>query len=417
MSSHLQSARAANRRARAREQDEAFSEDEVAETQASQSKRRKGKGRARDSDLDLDDDDDVVPMQTQGRKATQTQSAGATQGLTAFKKKVHDLVKLALYQEYRKQPLRKDDINKKVMERANAKVFNALFDEAQSILRMKFGMELVGLRPRVEEAAAANGANGDEVIAATQKKKSTAGAKAYILRSVLSSSLISLMTKPKPIAQDGSTARVDLAAPTGGEGDGKVDCGALVDWQKGDGGPTGGIALIGLLWVVLGTILVHDRTMLEDKIKLAFAERLDIHEHTVLPLLSRDQVKRQITFDDFLKNLVKQNYLEKVKIPGVNQGEELSELRWGPRADAEFGEQEVAEFMVDIMATREPIGVGSDDEEDARPVRGKRGRNGQNGNHANGAQKDRETPEQRRTKMMDDIKQAAGTELRPITKA
>jgi hypothetical protein len=99
---------------------------------------------------------------------------------------------LALYQEYRKQPLRKDDINKKgkqcrakssfspitdcpissaVMERANAKVFNALFDEAQSILRMKFGMELVGLRPRVEEAAAANGANGDEVIAATQKKK------------------------------------------------------------------------------------------------------------------------------------------------------------------------------------------------------------------------------------------------------
>jgi hypothetical protein len=91
----------------------------------------------------------------------------------------------------------------------------------------------------------------------------TAGAKAYILRSVLSSSLISLMAKPKPIAQDGSTARVDLAAPTGGEGDGKVDCGALVDWQKGDGGPTGGIALVGLLWVVLGTILVHDRTMLE----------------------------------------------------------------------------------------------------------------------------------------------------------
>jgi hypothetical protein len=82
MSSHLQSARAANRRARAREQDEASSEDEVAETQASQSKRRKGKGRARDSDLDLDDDDDAVPTQTQGRKATQTQGAGATQGLT-----------------------------------------------------------------------------------------------------------------------------------------------------------------------------------------------------------------------------------------------------------------------------------------------------------------------------------------------
>ncbi|KAJ9101845.1 hypothetical protein QFC21_003185 [Naganishia friedmannii] len=417
MSSHLQNARAANRRARAREQDEESSEEEVAETQASQSKRRKGKGRARDSDED--DDDDVLPSQTQIGKATQTQG-GATQGLTvdsigsaAFKKKVHDLVKLALYQEYRKQPLRKDDINKKVMEKANAKVFSALFEEAQSILRLKFGMELVGLRPRVDEAAAAN---GDEVVAATQKKKGNTGVKAYILRSVLSPALISAMAKPKPLAQDGSTADIDLAAPTGGEADGKVDCGALIDWQKGDGGPTGGVAMIGLLWVVLGTILVHDRTLLEDRIKLIFAERLDIQEHTVLPLLSRDQVKRQITFDEFLKNLVKQNYLEKVKIPGVNQGEELSELRWGARADAEFGEQEVAEFMIDIMATRESIGVGSDDEEEARPARGKRGRNGQNGNHANGAQKDRETPEQRRTKMMDDIKQAAGTNLRPITK-
>ncbi|KAJ9116900.1 hypothetical protein QFC22_004557 [Naganishia vaughanmartiniae] len=426
MSSHLQNARAANRVARAREQDEESSEeDEVAETQASQSRRRKGKGRARDSDED-DDGDDVASSQMQRGKATQTQG-GATQGLTvdisgsaAFKKKVHDLVKLALYQEYRKQPLRKDDINKKVMERANAKVFNAVFDEAQAILRLKFGMELVGLRQRVEEAAA-NGANGEDAIgAATQKKKGTAGAKAYILRSVLPASLISLMSKPKPLAQDGSTAHIDLAAPTGGEGDGKVDCGALIDWQKGDGGPTGGIAMVGLLWVVLGTILVHDRTLQEEKLKTIFSERLDIQERTVLPLLSRDQVRRQITFDEFLKNLVKQNYLEKVKIPGVNQGEELAELRWGARADAEFGEQEVAEFMVDIMATRELIGVASDDEEeDARPARGKRGRNGQNGNHANGggAQKDQETPEQRRTKMMDNIKQAAGTELHSITKA
>lgn len=74
--------------------------------------------------------------------------------------------------------------------------------------------------------------------------------------------LLPLLSEPRPISREGSDARVNLAAPTGGEGDG-VDCGALIDWQKGDGGPTGGIAMVGLLCVVLGTILVHDRVMTE----------------------------------------------------------------------------------------------------------------------------------------------------------
>lgn len=71
------------------------------------------------------------------------------------------------------------------------------------------------------------------------------------------------MNEPRPIAIEGSDARVDRAAPTGGEGDGTIDCGALIDWQKGDGGASGGIALVGLMWVVLGTILVHDRVLAE----------------------------------------------------------------------------------------------------------------------------------------------------------
>lgn len=87
-------------------------------------------------------------------------------------------------------------------------------------------------------------------------------AKGYILRSTLPDNLIPLLSEPRPISLEGSDARVNPAAPTGGEGDG-VDCGALIDWQKGDGGPTGGIAMVGLLWVVLGTILVHDRVLTE----------------------------------------------------------------------------------------------------------------------------------------------------------
>lgn len=64
------------------------------------------------------------------------------------------------------------------MDRTNAKVFNAVFDEAQSILRSKFGLELVGLRARPEETGgAAQGRidlDGDGEAAPTQvagKKK------------------------------------------------------------------------------------------------------------------------------------------------------------------------------------------------------------------------------------------------------
>lgn len=67
------------------------------------------------------------------------------------------------------------------MDKANAKVFNALFDEAQSVLRSKFGLELVGLRPRPDAtgAAGAGGAfdlDGDAEAVPTQgggRKKST----------------------------------------------------------------------------------------------------------------------------------------------------------------------------------------------------------------------------------------------------
>lgn len=65
------------------------------------------------------------------------------------------------------------------------------------------------------------------------------------------------------------------------------------------------------------------------------------------------------------------------------------------------------------METRPPVEPESEDEEDVpRPTRGKKGRNGQQQN----APKERQTPEQRRAKMVDDIKQAAGSELLATTK-
>ena len=65
------------------------------------------------------------------------------------------------------------------------------------------------------------------------------------------------------------------------------------------------------------------------------------------------------------------------------------------------------------MATRPPVEPESDDEDDVpRQGRGRGRRNGQQQNPS----KERQTPEQRRAKMMDDIKQAAGSELLLSTK-
>lgn len=64
------------------------------------------------------------------------------------------------------------------------------------------------------------------------------------------------------------------------------------------------------------------------------------------------------------------------------------------------------------MQTRAPLEQESDDEEDVPRQRGKNRRNGQQQN----APKERQTPEQRRAKMLEDIKQAAGSELMTSTK-
>jgi melanoma-associated antigen len=88
-----------------------------------------------------------------------------------LKKRATDLVRLALFQEQRRMPLRRDDISKRVIGSQRG-AFKAVFDEAQKILRGTFGMELVELPTRAathETAAAAGGAtdkdrtqNGEE---------------------------------------------------------------------------------------------------------------------------------------------------------------------------------------------------------------------------------------------------------------
>jgi hypothetical protein len=64
-----------------------------------------------------------------------------------LRKRATDLVRLALFHEQRRMPLRRDEISKKVMGSQRG-AFKAVFEEAQNILRVTFGMELVELPTR-----------------------------------------------------------------------------------------------------------------------------------------------------------------------------------------------------------------------------------------------------------------------------
>lgn len=86
-----------------------------------------------------------------------------------LKNRATDLVRLALFHEQKRMPLRRDEISKKVMGSQRG-AFKAVFEEAQNILRGTFGMELVELPTR----AAAHDTAGDGMGGGkTQEKAGT----------------------------------------------------------------------------------------------------------------------------------------------------------------------------------------------------------------------------------------------------
>jgi hypothetical protein len=84
-----------------------------------------------------------------------------------LKKRATDLVRLALFHEQGRMPLRRDEITKKVMGSQRG-AFKTVFEEAQNILRGMFGMELVELPTRAAAHDSAGGGTGRGEKAGTQ---------------------------------------------------------------------------------------------------------------------------------------------------------------------------------------------------------------------------------------------------------
>lgn len=61
---------------------------------------------------------------------------------------VKKLVRLALSSEYARLPIRRTDVSAKVLGEQGSRQFKFVFDEAQKVLRSRFGMQMIELPAR-----------------------------------------------------------------------------------------------------------------------------------------------------------------------------------------------------------------------------------------------------------------------------
>ncbi|KAG6331955.1 hypothetical protein ID866_7133 [Astraeus odoratus] len=327
---------------------------------------------------------------SQGMRATRAE------GDAELSRKASDLVRLALFTEHKRVPLRREDINKKVLG-SNTRSFNAVLDRAQKLLRKTFAMELVELQARnYREDDAMAGDELQEARNATGVKKRAAavGSRTYILRSVLDPVII----ERAAMADERLLEEQVADSPDSDDDDDETPrlYGTIISWSTSDQ-----LAALGILHVILALILVNGRAMSDLDLR-ANLKRLHLPSSAVV-LMTAQATHRTMPIDTYLGQLIRQGYIDRVrlgdnKVAGGKRGRVLAatqvsaednqayEWRWGNRAHSEIGERAVADFVAEFMVEcsrqaedgdddeQEPIGRGRGrgqgrDSEDAEDVR------------------------------------------------
>ncbi|KAJ3973546.1 MAGE family-domain-containing protein [Lentinula raphanica] len=147
---------------------------------------------------------------------------GGSQDTVDINLKANQLVRLALFMEHKRMPLRRDEISKKVFGPTSrtSRPFGRVLERAQNILNRTFGMELVELKTRAaldqnstgndpeamneeqqededdDEPSGTQGKRKRGRAAGSKKKAAPTGSKSYILRSVLHPTIISISALP-----------------------------------------------------------------------------------------------------------------------------------------------------------------------------------------------------------------------------
>lgn len=273
-------------------------------------------------DAVLDTQVDGVPLRVAHGVAPGAAQAARALGHAEMRRRAGDLVRMALCAEFRREPLRRDDLARGVLGRDGARAFPAVLAHAQLILRDTFGMELVDARAR--------GAGAEHAA----KRPRVEPRRAFVLRSALPAHVAAAITAP-----DGP-----------------------LTWTPSDGG-----AQMGLLFLVLSVVLLSGRQCAGDRVRAALAG-LGLARGCALPAAlqplgvdagggggaagaasapSATQTRGRgdpLDLDAFLAQLHRQGYLESVRVPSGDAAPRL-EWRWGPRADAEIGERAVGAFI------------------------------------------------------------------------
>jgi len=303
---------------------------------------------------------DYAPMNSQG--IDEDDDLDQTRGVNSEEvdRKAQDLVRLALFTENRRVPLKREEISKKVLGNS-PRAFKDVLERAQGILRTTFGMELIELQSRAElekDDASKENADVDRRKATGVKKKAAAsGSKSYILRSILDPIILdyAALTDQEIYEQEIE----DL--PEGADDAALVTYGSIISWTDSDQ-----LGSLGILYVVLALILVSGRVIADNELR-AILKQLHL-QPTEFVYFDEKSTHQSLTVNAYLAQLAKQGYIDyskvgdaksvgkRSRVPNASQarGEEVSngEWKWGPRAHGEVGEQGVARFVAEFMAER-----------------------------------------------------------------
>ncbi|KIJ67308.1 hypothetical protein HYDPIDRAFT_25776 [Hydnomerulius pinastri MD-312] len=382
------------------------------ESQASQPQSQRHARGGRRAPIEEDDDDDGggegeqedYEMDIDGNQAKKAD------GEAELDKKASALVRLALFTEHKRVPLRREDISKKVLG-SSTRSFNAVFERAQKLLRKTFAMELVELQAknyREQDPA------GDDIQNATgvKKKAAAAGSKTYILRSTLDIAII----EQAALTDERLLEEQIAEGPDHDDDDDDTtrNYGSVISWSSADQ-----LGALGLLYVILALILVNGRSITELDLR-ANLKRLRIPSSGTVPM-NAQSTHRAMPIDTFLAQVMRQGYLDRIRhgdnkaaggkrsrAPAATQvnadDNQAYEWRWGNRAFSEIGEQDIASFVAEFMVERSrQDDIEEDDEEDGAPARGR----GRGGGREDGAEKKLAT-------MLKGIERAAGGNLAPL---
>ncbi|KZO97255.1 MAGE-domain-containing protein, partial [Calocera viscosa TUFC12733] len=376
----------------------------------------------------VEEEEDEEEEQGEAEDEEDEEGEGQGEGVSAEDKMVADLVRLALFTEYKHAPLRRDDINKKVLGK-NTRSFKAVLAKAEATLKETFGMELVPLQPAGNRDRLVMEDVADEEDSGVVKKRmAPAGPRSWILRNCLPEPILRAAAERDPLVaeaeeDDWALLPDDPFRPERAPG-------TAMAWQSADD-----IGLQGMMFVILSLVLVNGRSMPDPQLR-SYLKKLGVHSTLGIVTASN----KNISLDAFLSMLTRLGYLDRIRthLPGLGtqapatqaagrgrrargaddteEGDVSYEWRWGPRADAEISEKRAAEFIADVyLKRREEIQEveDSEDDEDEQPARKGRGR-GKNDEAAERRREKQAKKEKERKEMeriLKEVERAAGGNL------